>query len=360
MIVRGAPNNYQCRVGILGDLELILQNERYQKVLCITGEKSLEAASNYLPNFSTVSVSFETYNGECSPSEVQRYHRIIEREQYDAIIGLGGGKVLDLTKTVGDSVKKDVILIPTLAATCAAWTPLSVLYDDEGSFIRFEYYSKSTFYVLVEPRIISEAPVQFLKAGIGDTLAKWYEAKSLIHSLDPLPVPVQIALQAAMLCKDLLLEKSLNAIEAVEAQKVTDDLLAVVEANILLGGMVGGYGDYYGRVAAAHSVHNALTHIRACHSLLHGEKVAYGILVQLALEKEWDEIELLLPLYEKLGLPASLESLGLTLQKSEELNLLAEKTLLPSESIHYMKDSYKKADIISAIEKLQSYKKITR
>jgi hypothetical protein len=30
--------------------------------------------------------------------------------------------------------------------------------------------------VLVEPRIILNAPAEYLLAGIGDTLAKWYEA----------------------------------------------------------------------------------------------------------------------------------------------------------------------------------------
>ena len=74
--------------------------------------------------------------------------------------------------------------------------------------------------------------------------------------------------------------------------------------------MVGGFGDHYGRVAGAHSIHNGLTVLEETHHALHGEKVAYGILVQLVLENKWTEIDQLLAFYRQLGLPASLKDLG--------------------------------------------------
>lgn len=47
--------------------------------------------------------------------------------------------------------------------------------------------------------------------------------------------------------------------------------------------MVGGLGERYTRVAAAHAVHNGLTVLPQTDKFLHGTKVAYGILVQSAL-----------------------------------------------------------------------------
>ncbi len=47
--------------------------------------------------------------------------------------------------------------------------------------------------------------------------------------------------------------------------------------------MVGGLGDRFTRVAAAHAVHNGLTVLPQTEKFLHGTKVAYGILVQSAL-----------------------------------------------------------------------------
>jgi glycerol dehydrogenase len=59
----------------------------------------------------------------------------------------------------------------------------------------------------------------------------------------------------------------------------------VVDATVLLAGVIGGLGGANCRTVAAHAIHNGLTHIPACHHVLHGEKVAYGILAQLRLEE---------------------------------------------------------------------------
>jgi glycerol dehydrogenase len=60
---------------------------------------------------------------------------------------------------------------------------------------------------------------------------------------------------------------------------VTPALERLVEANTLLSGL----GFESSGLAAAHAVHNGLTVAPPTHSL-HGEKVAFGTLVQLVLE----------------------------------------------------------------------------
>ena len=52
-----------------------------------------------------------------------------------------------------------------------------------------------------------------------------------------------------------------------------------------VAGVIGGIGGANCRTVAAHAVHNGLTHLTEAHDILHGEKVAYGILVQLRLEE---------------------------------------------------------------------------
>ncbi len=58
----------------------------------------------------------------------------------------------------------------------------------------------------------------------------------------------------------------------------------VVDATVLLAGVIGDWGGAQCRTVAAHAVHNGLTHL-PMHTSIHGEKVAYGILVQLRLEE---------------------------------------------------------------------------
>ena len=59
-----------------------------------------------------------------------------------------------------------------------------------------------------------------------------------------------------------------------------------------------------------------------------GNKVAYGILVQLMIENKLAEIEHLLPFYHHLNLPTSLADMGLHLTESD-YQAVAERACLP-------------------------------
>jgi glycerol dehydrogenase len=59
----------------------------------------------------------------------------------------------------------------------------------------------------------------------------------------------------------------------------------VAEGAALTAGLIGGLGGARCRTVAAHAVHNGLTQLPATHARLHGEKVGFGILVQLRLEE---------------------------------------------------------------------------
>ncbi|MFO1442452.1 iron-containing alcohol dehydrogenase family protein [Bacillus sp. Bva_UNVM-123] len=334
--VHGAPSEYILQEGILEQLEVKLLARKLQKVLIVHGQKSWKAAKLFFPKFTEVSSEEYTYSGECSLEEIAVIAKMVHDQSFDAIIGVGGGKVLDLVKSVGEATNRSSILIPTLASNCSPWTPVSVIYDEFGRFSRFDIYPVGASLVLVEPRILLAAPLNMLIAGIGDTLAKWYEANVQMESLENKPVPLQISFYTARQCKDLLLKHSEGAISAVKAGRLNDDFIKVVETIIVLGGMVGGFGDRYGRIAGAHSIHNGLTVIKETHHALHGEKVAYGILVQLVLEEKLDEIQQLLPFYRKLKLPVSLTDLGVAKIDKNVIARIAEKSTVQEESIHVM------------------------
>lgn len=75
----------------------------------------------------------------------------------------------------------------------------------------------------------------------------------------------------------MLLEYSEQALADKKQGKLSQAFCDVVDAIIAGGGMVGGLGERYTRVAAAHSVHNGLTVLPQTEAFLHGTKVAYGI-----------------------------------------------------------------------------------
>jgi hydroxycarboxylate dehydrogenase A len=334
--VHGAPSEYIQQEGALEQLEKKLVERGLRKVLVVHGKKSWTAAKPFWPTLSRVQSDEYTYGGECTLEEIDYVTNIVTNESYDGVIGVGGGKVLDLVKAVCNETRVQAVLIPTLASNCSPWTPLSVLYDKHGAFIRYDVYPVCTSLVLVEPKILLAAPLDMFIAGIGDTLAKWYEADVQMERIKNKSVPLQISHYTARQCKDLIIEYSENAINAVKTKVLNDDFIKVAETIIVLGGMVGGFGDHYGRIAGAHSIHNGLTILEETHHALHGDKVAYGILVQLLLEGKREEIKSLLTFYESIGLPKSLLDIGVKEVSNQMVNAVAEKSTLPEESIHVM------------------------
>lgn len=334
--IHGAPSEYLQEIGALDQLEEKLLERGFRHVLIVHGEKSWRAAAPFWPTFSTVTSETYRYHGECSISEIEALTQYANEKAVDAIIGVGGGKVLDLVKAASHNLHQRPVLIPTLASNCSPWASLSVIYDDQGAFVNYTIFPESASLVLIEPRILVTAPVELLIAGIGDTLAKWYEADVQLGDMENKPVPLELSYFAAKQCKEVLLKHSEGAIEAAKTGVVNDDFVKVAETIIMTGGLVGGFGDRYGRIAGAHAVHNGLTVLDETHDALHGDKVAYGILIQLVLEDKWDEIEKLIPYYQKIGLPASLQKIGVNEPTEEDIQRVAEKTVLPEESIHVL------------------------
>ncbi len=119
------------------------------------------------------------------------------------------------------------------------------------------------------------------------------------------------------------------------------DWQEVVDASVLMAGVIGGIGGAQCRTVAAHAVHNGLTHLLSSHGALHGEKVAYGILVQLRLEEMVQGNQLaatsrqqLLKFYSEIGLPQTLADLGLDGITIAELKHAADIACLPASDLH--------------------------
>ena len=189
--------------------------------------------------------------------------------------------------------------------------------------------------MLVDISVIAKSPLRFLVAGMGDALATWFEAKTVIeaHQVNQLGgVPTISAGALAELCYRTLLEDGAAACRALETRTVTPALERIVEANTLLSGL----GFESGGLAVAHSVHNGLTVARETHSYLHGEKVSFGLLVQLVIEgKSTQLINEVLSFATAVRLPITLSDVGLKEMPDDLLSKIAERTTAPGETAHH-------------------------
>ncbi len=336
--VQTGPANYFSHVGAIERLADFFTDKQLTQAIWIHGERALDAARPFLPGiFEHPDAVRARFSGHCSEQRVQQ---LIAQAATDrqVVIGIGGGSVLDTAKVVARRLNLPFVAIPTIAATCAAWTPLSVWYNDAGEALRYEIFPDANYLLLVEPRILLTAPSEYLRAGIGDTLAKWYEAEILCESSSLLPLTVRISLQNAQFIRELLVSQGAKALEAASQQQLTQAFQEVIDAIIAGGGLIGGLGERFTRIAAAHAVHNGLTALPHTAQYLHGIKVAYGVLVQLALVQKEQELRRLIHVYRRLCLPVSLHALSVSPQDKSAVNAIIQRTLQEGESIWLMPD----------------------
>ena len=333
--VQPGAANYFSHSGAFDEIERFFPGDTLNGVLWIGGRRATAAAAPFLPPLHGDARSrHAVFTGHCSEAQVGRL--VAQGQGVDLVIGLGGGSALDTAKAVAARLGKPFVALPTIAATCAAWTPLSVWYDDAGRALGFELFALASHLVLVEPRILLAAPPDYLRAGMGDTLAKWYEARVLCERETSLPLTAELGLHAARQIHDVLLADGPAALADSKAQRLSEAFRRVVDAVIAGGGLVGGLGERFTRLAAAHSIHNGLTVAPQTAAHLHGTKVAYGILVQLALEEKHDELRPLAAAFAGLDLPTRLADLGIDVGDRTTLDAVIAHSLRPGESIHYL------------------------
>ncbi len=297
-----------------------------------------------------LALTIHTFGGECSQNEINRILTDLKNKNAGVVIGIGGGKTLDTAKAVAHHAELPVIIAPSIASTDAPCSALSVIYTDEGVFESYLILKHNPNVVLVDTQVISQSPVRMLVAGMGDALATYYEARACFASGKVTTAggtsPIT-ALAIAKACRDSLFKDGFRAKLAAEAKTVSTALENIVETNTYMSGV----GFESGGLAAAHAIHNGLTVLPGGHGAMHGEKVAFGLLAQLVLENApEEEINQVLHFCRQVGLPTTLEMLGLKDVCDEDLQKAAQASCAEGETIHNMPFTVSPQPVFSALK----------
>lgn len=346
-----SPGTYVQGVGELANLAELVKNIGKESAYII-----VDAFINQTYH-DEIAASFEAgqtkyriavFGGECSDEEIQK-HRA-EIGEYDVVIGIGGGKTLDTSKAVSHYENYPVIIVPTAASSDAPCSRLSVVYTSDGQFSHYLPLTHNPDMVVMDTSVIAKAPARFLVAGIGDALATYYEALACSKSNAVTMAGGHVtrtALTLAKLCRDTLLEEGYQAVLAVKQGLCTKAVEDIIEANTYLSGV----GFESGGLSGAHAIHNGLTVLEETHKYLHGEKVAFGAITQLVLENyPMSEIKEIIAFCKKIGLPTSLEDLGIADISDDRLLEAAKESCKPDDTMGNLPVKISPEDIFAAMK----------
>jgi glycerol dehydrogenase len=274
--------------------QLVTLGDRFALLCSPTTRERISLTKGYLTE------TFFAFNGQASRHEIDRLTELVGKSSVDFLIGAGGGKALDVAKSVAYELRLPCVTIPTNAGTCAAWTSLAVLYDETGKFEKYHYLSRTPELLLIDTKIIANSPLRFSMAGLADTVAKYVETISAAGD-EPKDFLGQYALHIAI-----------QALAEWEKQLLLDTRCGHTEAmlNITLSGFSSGMGGMTAHATIAHALANGMTRHGYANKLLHGEMIAWTLLLQMILEDfDGKEQERILYLFQKANLPCSREEI---------------------------------------------------
>lgn len=344
---RDALLKFQEEMGYMGHRWLFVCSNSGYKACHDKIEKSFGDSDDYR--------RYEIFGGISSKGEIAKMEEIVKDDKIDVVVAAGGGSAVDTAKAIAYYTGKHIVIIPTVAATDAPCTGLSVIYNDDHSFDKYLFYPSNPDAVMVDTAVIANAPVKFLIAGMGDALGTYFEGRASIRtesaSLEGTGI-TRAGQALAKLCYETLRDYGKQAIEACKVHVVTPALENIVEANVYLSGV----GADNVNCAAAHSFYNGVTSLGIKHAD-HGCCVALGTLVQLVLEgvpkEEFEEVQ---NFCLEVGLPVTLEEIGVT--TVEQVETIAENACVPGETIHNLAGDVQPVELRDAILQTDALGKI--
>ena len=280
----------------------------------------------------------EVYGGWCSFEGAEELADKARRFGADEVVGVGGGKIMDLAKAVGETAGLGTVNIPTAASSCAPFTCMSVMYTAEGGKKLSWRFDHEIDACLMDMDVIANCPIRFTAAGIVDAMAKRIEMLNGKPALSLADTPVDIfsAYSIAEYTYGVLRENALVAIEdnrRHEASKVLND---VAFMNVPITGVIANTTKSFKQSELAHVIYDGVRTIftREGQKAVHGEIVGVGLFCQLYFNGQQDQVQELREFMRSMDMPLSFDDLGI---ESSDKNLDAIEEYIVN-SRHYNSD----------------------
>lgn len=250
------------------------------------------------------------YSPDCTMQAAGHLAEAARAAGAQVIIGMGGGRALDTAKAAASLLHLSVVTVPTIAATCAAVSALSVMYHEDGSFSHSLRLDMPPRHAFIHTGILAAAPGRYLRAGMGDSTAKHVEStfsargRSVNHRN-------ALGLACSDSCFTPLMDIGARAFgdneQHIDSQAFRDAVLC----NIVSTGIVSILVDEGYNGALAHCLYYVLEELpQVAAQCLHGEVVAWGVLVLLVMDRQHGRARDYARFLDALRIPRTLKAMG--------------------------------------------------
>lgn len=225
-------------------------------------------------------MSFSFYNLGMRPitrENVREIADLVQAQGFDTVVGVGGGRGQDFARALTHFVPVKVILVPTLAATNASISTLSVLYTPDGRIDQYWRMDNAPELVLADTEVLVKNPPAVLAAGIGDIMSTYYEALCNFRITKKTDVVPIFALRGVESSIEIMKEQAPLALQAAAKQEITpafENVLSMIMHNCGPLGMICTTG-------YAHVLDEMFLYFDGTHRIPHGLRVGYATIPML-------------------------------------------------------------------------------
>lgn len=289
--------------GVLENLGgLCLELNLAGKLIVVTGDRTLEVAGKDALN--SLSLSELDYDlvvvEEPSASWVDALTDRTREGRPSAIIGVGGGSIIDVAKLAAYRAGVDFISVPTSASHDGIASPRASV---RGLGVYESVPAQTPIAIVADTSVIKKAPRRLLVSGCGDVVAKLTATRDwlLAHRLKG-EYYGEYAASLARMSAQLVMK---NVVELANMNE--EGLRVLLEALVSCGVAMCIAGSSRPCSGSEHQFSHALDLV-ANRPALHGEQCGVGTIMMAYLHGlDWRKIRSLL---KKLGAPVTAEELG--------------------------------------------------
>jgi glycerol-1-phosphate dehydrogenase [NAD(P)+] len=266
-----------------------------QKVRTIAGDTVLESLKRSGFKTSTIIVENST------TAQVSKVQREIKQVRADIVVGVGGGKDIDVAKLSSMKTGRRFLSVPTAASHDGIASPLVSI---KGLNRPYSYLAHAPVAIVADVSIIAKSPFRLIASGCGDVVAKYTAVRDwkLAHRIKN-EYYGDYAAELALMSSRLVI-KNANSIRALTESGVR----TLVEALISCGVAMSIAGTSRPCSGAEHLFSHTLAMI-APEPALHGEQCGVGTIMCAYLHgASW---QLIKDVLHRIGAPTTAKELGI-------------------------------------------------